>query len=63
MLLGAGSVVNAFDSPRGMSSSGPAAAPTGASSTAAVQKSFDIFTDELAADWMRANPVAATLKR
>jgi uncharacterized protein (DUF885 family) len=61
-LLGAGSGANAFDSPSGPSSSGPAAA-VGTATLTAAQRSFDIFTDQLAADWMRANPVAATAQQ
>jgi uncharacterized protein (DUF885 family) len=61
-LLGAGSVADAFDSPSGLSSSGPAAA-VGTATLTAAQRSFDIFTDQLAADWMRANPVAATAQQ
>jgi len=43
-----------------------AAAPTAATKATAAasgstrQQSFDTFTDELAAEWMRANPAAAT---
>src|SRR5271166_5544047 len=39
----------------------PAGTPLRAAPTAsAVQASFDLFVDRLAADWMRANPAAAT---
>ena len=52
-LLGAGNLANAVATPSGPSSRGPAAVP----------ESFDIFTDELAAQWMRANPIAATTQQ
>lgn len=62
MLLSAGSAANAFDSGP-VSSSGRAVPAGGRSSSAPVQESFDRFTDELAAEWMRANPAAATTQQ
>ena len=42
---------------------GPKARPSAAASLPSVQQSFDEFTDDLAAQWMRANPVAATTQQ
>jgi uncharacterized protein (DUF885 family) len=53
-LLGAGSAANA--------SRGSAAA-AGTAIATPVQKSFHAFTDELAVEWMRANPIAATTQQ
>ena len=65
MLLSAGGVAGAFGAaatPK-VAAVTPAKSPQDASSAAAVRKSFDSFSDELAMEWMRANPIAATTQQ
>ena len=61
MLLGAMGIAHtAWASP---DDAARAAGPPRGATAAAVQKSFDIFTDDFAARWMRENPTAATAQQ
>jgi uncharacterized protein (DUF885 family) len=61
-LLGAASVAGALTSSDALYAAPRSAGPA-RTSAAAVQQSFDAFTDDLAASWMRANPTAATAQQ
>ena len=63
LLLGAHSVCAQVPAAAPATTAPVAASTTATASESARQKSFDAFTDELAAEWMRANPAAATAQQ